>query len=110
MEEGWLAVALGTVAGVLSTASFVPQVLKALREGDTSASSKRMHLVNVMSFVLWTLYGFVLGSIVLVVFNGLSLALAATILFLKIRNDRRGESARSRPGASATELAEPRSS
>lgn len=110
MGESWLAVVLGTVAGVLSTASFVPQVLKALREGDTAAISKRMYMVNVTSFVLWTLYGFVLGSIVLVVFNGLSLALAATILFLKIRNDRHGERTGRRTHSSETELPDPRSS
>ena len=110
MGEGWLAVTLGTVAGVLSTASFVPQVLKALREGDTAAISKRMYLVNVTSFVLWTLYGFVLGSIVLVVFNGLSLALSATILFLKIRDDRRGDIRRSQADGSRTELPDARSS
>ena len=110
MGEGWLAVTLGTLAGVLSTASFVPQVVKALREHDTAAISKRMYLVNVTAFVLWTLYGFVLGSIVLVVFNGLSLALAGTILFLKIRNDRRGGTKPARSDASGTELPEPRSS
>jgi MtN3 and saliva related transmembrane protein len=84
---------LGTIAGVLSTSSFVPQVLKAWREGDTAAISKRTYIVNVTAFVLWTLYGLVLGSLPLIVFNALSLALAATILVLKIRGDRRARGA-----------------
>jgi MtN3 and saliva related transmembrane protein len=91
--EGPLANALGTIAGVLSTSSFVPQVLKAWREGDTAAISKRTYIVNVTAFVLWTLYGLVLGSLPLIVFNALSLALAATILVLKIRGDRRARGA-----------------
>lgn len=86
--DGWLPNALGIVAGLLSVSSFVPQVLKAWREGDTDAISKRMYLVTVTAFVLWTSYGFVLGSPVLIVFNALSLVLSGSILWLKIRNDR----------------------
>ena len=91
--EGWLPTALGTVAGLLSTSSFVPQVLKAWRESDTDAISKRMYIVTVTAFVLWTAYGFVIGSLPLIVFNALSLVLSGTILALKLRNDRRARSA-----------------
>jgi MtN3 and saliva related transmembrane protein len=91
--EGWLPTALGTVAGLLSTSSFVPQVLKAWREGDTDAISKRMYIVTVTAFVLWTAYGFVIGSLPLIVFNALSLVLSGTILALKLRDDRRARSA-----------------
>jgi MtN3 and saliva related transmembrane protein len=65
--DSWLPNTLGIVAGVLSTSSFVPQVLKAWREGDTDAISKRMYMVTVTAFTLWTCYGFVLGSPVLIV-------------------------------------------
>jgi MtN3 and saliva related transmembrane protein len=91
--EGWLRTALGTVAGLLSTSSFVSQVLKAWREGDTDAISKRMYIVTVTAFVLWTAYGFVIGSLPLIVFNALSLVLSGTILALKLRDDRRARSA-----------------
>ena len=87
--EGWLPTVLGSVAGFLSTASFAPQVWKAIREGDTGAISKRMYIVTVTAFVLWIAYGFVIGAMPLIIFNSLSLALSGTILFLKIRNDRR---------------------
>ena len=86
----WLPTALGMVAGILSTTSFMPQVKKAWQEG-TEGVSKRMYFVTVSAFVLWTAYGFLLGSLPLIVFNILSLLLSSTILFLKIRNDRRGE-------------------
>ncbi len=84
----WLPTILATVAGILSTASFVPQVLKAWRERDTAAISKRMYLVTVTAFTLWSLYGFLIGAMPLIIFNLLSLALSGAILFLKIRNDR----------------------
>ncbi|MGO4387976.1 SemiSWEET family sugar transporter [Microvirga sp. 2YAF29] len=94
----WLPTILATVAGILSTASFVPQVLKAWRERDTAAISKRMYIVTVTAFTLWSSYGFLIGNMPLIVFNLLSLCLSGTILALKIRNDRqeaRGEGASS---------------
>jgi MtN3 and saliva related transmembrane protein len=112
LTQWWLPTVLGTLAGLLSTASFVPQVLKAWREADTHAISKRTYIVNVTAFVLWTLYGVLLGSLVLIVFNGLSLLLAGTILVLKIRGERREGSsgpAGERHGRGA-ELSEPRPS
>ena len=89
--QSWITPVLGTVAGILSTASFVPQVVKAWREGDTHAISKRMYLVTVSAFTMWTIYGFLLGSWPLIVFNVLSLGLSGSILFLKLRNQHRGE-------------------
>ena len=87
MNESWLPNVLGTVAGLLSTSSFVPQVLKAWREGDTKAISKRTYIINTTSFVLWTIFGFLIWSFPVIVFNALSLALTTTILVLKIQND-----------------------
>ena len=103
--EGWWPTALGMVAGTCTTFCFVPQLLKAWREGDTEAISKRMYIVTVSAFVLWTIYGFVIGSFPIIVFNILSLVLSATILVLKLRNRGRSEdqgqgaaSARTEPG------------
>jgi MtN3 and saliva related transmembrane protein len=88
--EGWMPTILGTVAGILSTASFVPQVIKAWREGNTEAISKRMYIVTVSAFTLWTVYGFVIGSVPIIVFNILSLVLSGTILVLKLRGRAKG--------------------
>jgi MtN3 and saliva related transmembrane protein len=90
--ESWWATALGTLAGILSTSSFVPQVIKAYREGNTEGISKKMYFVTVSAFTLWTVYGFLVGSIPLIVFNALSLVLSGTVLFLKLRNRRRAAS------------------
>ena len=93
MQESWLATMLGTIAGLLSMTSFVPQVLKAWREGDTAAISKRTYIINSTSFVLWTIFGFLIWSFPVIVFNALSLGLSATILFLKVRGERATTSA-----------------
>src|SRR5512134_2316765 len=76
---------IGTVAGICSTSSFVPQVLKAWREGDTAAISKRMYVITVTAFSLWIVYGAMIGSLPIVVFNTASLILSAIILMFKLR-------------------------
>ena len=76
---------VGTVAGLCSTSSFIPQVLKAWRERDTTAISKRMYLVTVSAFSLWIIYGLMIASIPIVAFNIASLLLSGTILLLKLR-------------------------
>ena len=100
--EGWLPTVLGTIAGLLSTFSFVPQVVKAWREGNTEAISKRMYIVTVSAFTLWTVYGFVIGSMPIIIFNILSLVLSATILVLKLRSrpsETTASTGRTEPGA-----------
>jgi MtN3 and saliva related transmembrane protein len=87
--ESWLATLIGTIAGICSCTSFVPQVLKVWRGGETEAISLRMYVVTVTAFCLWVTYGVLIGSIPVIFFNALSLALAATILVFKIRNVRR---------------------
>jgi MtN3 and saliva related transmembrane protein len=83
-----LATIIGLLAGSLSTYSFVPQVLKCWRLSDTGAISKRMFSVRAFGLVLWTVYGFAVGSVPVLVFSALSLVLSATILMLKIRGSR----------------------
>ena len=80
---------VGTVAGLCSTSSFIPQVVKAWREGDTEAISKRMYIITVSAFSLWIVYGVMIASIPIIVFNAASLLLSGTILVLKLRRQHR---------------------
>ncbi|GAC1328483.1 MAG: hypothetical protein NVSMB26_03860 [Beijerinckiaceae bacterium] len=84
----YLPTAVGFIAGILSTVSFAPQVLKAWREG-TESISLRMYMITVTSFTLWTIYGVLLKSPPLIIFNALSLMMSGAILALKIRNRKR---------------------
>jgi MtN3 and saliva related transmembrane protein len=86
--DNWLPTIIGTLAGICSTASFIPQVWKAWRENDTQAISKRMYVVTVTAFTLWIIYGVVISSLPIIVFNSLSLVLSAAILVLKLRGGR----------------------
>ena len=81
----WVTTGLGVVAGCCSTVSFVPQIIKAIREHDTGAISRRTYIINVTAFVLWIAYGFALDSFPLIAFNALSLLMSGTILVMKLR-------------------------
>jgi MtN3 and saliva related transmembrane protein len=76
---------VGTVAGLCSMVSFVPQIVKILRERDASAVSLRMYMVTVTGFTLWTVYGVLLKSWPVMVSNGVCLGLTTTILLLRWR-------------------------
>jgi MtN3 and saliva related transmembrane protein len=62
-----------------------------------------MYMVTVTAFVLWSIYGFLIGSWPIVVFNLLSLVLSGIILGLKIHNDREKSSKESHASASRRE-------
>jgi len=82
--------AIGTVAGLCSMISFVPQIVKILRERDAASVSLRMYMVTVTGFVLWTAYGLLMESWPVTVTNAVCLGLTATILVLRWRYGRQG--------------------
>jgi MtN3 and saliva related transmembrane protein len=85
MMPTWWPTALVMVAGLCTSFSFVPQVVKAWREGDTEALSKRMYFASLAAYSLWIVHGLMIASSPVILFNGLNLVFAATILGLKLR-------------------------
>ena len=76
---------IGSVAAVLTTVSFVPQVWHSLKTRDVSGISLGMYSVFTVGVALWLLYGILLLAWPLIIANSITLALAATILGLKLR-------------------------
>ena len=79
-----LVTAIGGVAALASTVSFMPQAIKIIRSRDTSGISTGMYIVTVVGFVLWTTYGVLLGQWPIMASNGICLALSAFILSMKL--------------------------
>ena len=77
--------ALGLVAGVLTTLSFLPQVIKAWKSRSTRDISLGMFATFCTGVFLWIVYGFLVGDIPVLVANTVTFILAATILVLKLR-------------------------
>ena len=77
--------AIGTVAAVLTTASFVPQAWHSFKTRDVSGVSLGMYSVFTLGIALWLLYGVLLQSWPLMIANSITLVLAAAILGMKLR-------------------------
>ena len=76
---------VGVGAAVCSMTSFAPQLIKIWKEKDASSVSLRMYLVTVAGFVLWTIYGVMLGKWPIVGSNAVCLTMSAAVLMLKLR-------------------------
>jgi len=90
MGSSGMAGIIGTIAGLCTVTSFMPQLIKAWRLNDTEAISKKMYIVTVTGFSLWIAYGLLIDSLPILIFNAISLVLSGAILVLKLRNRRRG--------------------
>ena len=91
---------LGYAAASLTTFSFIPQAIKTLRSGDTSAISLRMYALFSSGVALWGVYGLFTGDGPLIVANAITLVAAGLILDRKWRAwwAERGERQRLRGG------------
>ena len=77
--------AIGSVAAVLTTASFIPQAWHSFKTRDVSGVSLGMYSVFTLGVALWLLYGVLLQSWPLMIANSITLLLAAAILGMKLR-------------------------
>jgi MtN3 and saliva related transmembrane protein len=75
---------LGFAAGTLTTAAFVPQVVRAWRTRSVRDLSLAMLAIFTAGVVLWLVYGLMVGDRPLVVFNVITLALATVLLRFKL--------------------------
>ena len=82
---------LGYCAAALTTGSFVPQAILTLRTRDVRGISKGMYSAFTAGVALWLAYGVALREWPIVVANAVTLLLAATILTIKIVEDRRAQ-------------------
>ncbi len=79
---------LGTVAAILSTVAFVPQIMKIWRTGGKDVSFFMLSLY-VMGVMLWLCYGLAIGATALSLANAVSIVFAGTCLVLKLMKERK---------------------
>lgn len=76
---------IGYVAAILTTASFVPQVLQVVRTRNTRAISRTMYVAFCLGIAMWLLYGIALASPPIIAANAVTLVLASVVLGYKLR-------------------------
>ena len=75
----------GYAAALCTTGAYIPQVLKVWRTRATQDISLKMFLILIAGLVLWIGYGLWKGEFPIMAANGVTLLLASTILFFKLR-------------------------
>jgi MtN3 and saliva related transmembrane protein len=85
---------LGHLAGVLTTFSASPQLVYSYRTRDVASFDLKFLLMLASGLFLWAVYGALIGSLPIVVFNLIGGALWLPIIGMKIKDirDRRGRS------------------
>lgn len=76
---------IGSLAAILTTISFLPQALHTFRTKDVRGISLGMYSAFTLGVALWLVYGLLLGAWPVVIANLVTLALAGTILVMKLR-------------------------
>ncbi|KAL1528979.1 hypothetical protein AB1Y20_010300 [Prymnesium parvum] len=74
--------AVGALAGLMTTAAFLPQVIEIERTGDVAGLSLHMYIVFVGGVGMWVLYGVCKKSPSLVAANCVTFVLASYILWM----------------------------
>ena len=77
---------IGSIAAVLTTASFLPQAAHVLRTRDTRAISLLMYTMFTAGITLWGIYGLMTEQWSIIIANGITLVLATLILTMKARD------------------------
>lgn len=81
----WLINTIGVVAGLCSITSFIPQIVKIVRERSAAAVSLNMYGVTIVGFVCWTTFGILTESWPVTLANAVCLGLVVTIFALRLR-------------------------
>ncbi len=80
---------IGSLAAILTTASFIPQAWLTFRTRDVSGISLGMYSTFTVGVALWLVYGVAIMAWPLIIANVITLSLALTILTMKLRHGRR---------------------
>lgn len=76
---------VGLIAGILTSTSVLPQLIKTVREKKAEDISPIMFLVLFSGTSLWTYYGVLRDDLPIIITNAFSTLLTTVMLFLKFK-------------------------
>jgi len=76
---------IGSVAAILTTASFLPQAWHTFRTRDVSGISLSMYSLFTAGVALWLVYGILMKAWPIIIANIITTSLALMILLMKLR-------------------------
>jgi MtN3 and saliva related transmembrane protein len=85
----WATNGVGSIAAICTTISFLPQLIRVWQRKSAKDISLSMFLLFSFGVACWLMYGLGIHSTPIIAANAVTLALALTILTLKLRYDGR---------------------
>lgn len=79
---------LGMIAGLLTSASMLPQCIKMVKTKSTKDVSVISLSMNITGMLLWDIYGMILHDVPLVLWNSTSICVVSSTLAYKLYNER----------------------
>jgi len=76
---------LGYIAGILTTISFVPQVIQIYKTKSAKDVSLSMFLLFTAGVLMWLVYGIQSQAVPVIAANSITLLLSCVILFFKLK-------------------------
>lgn len=76
---------LGYTAGAITSLTFLPQVIKTLREKSAKDVSLMMFIIAAVNQIMWVCYGALQSNWVIILTNAVILSMSLTMIFLKLR-------------------------
>jgi MtN3 and saliva related transmembrane protein len=77
-------IALGLLGATLTTISFLPQLIKVFKTRSTRDISAGMYVLFGAAFLIWLIYGILIGDIPLIIANSFAFAQDIVILIFKM--------------------------
>ena len=77
---------VGLSAAFLTTSAFIPQVYKIYKEKNADGISLTMYIILFTGVILWFIYGILLGSLSIIIANGVTALLQLSIIIFKLKN------------------------
>ena len=75
---------IGLTATIVTTIAFLPQVIKVYKEKSAKDISYMSFIQLVLGASLWTIYGFMIGSIHVIISNAVVASCSALIIIGKV--------------------------
>ena len=77
---------IGLLAAFLTTSAFIPQVYKIYKDKNADGISLTMYIILFVGVILLLIYGVLIGSISIVIANGITALLQLSIIIFKLKN------------------------
>ena len=74
---------LGAIAGAITTLTFLPQVIKTIKDKSVKDISLMMFVIAAVNEAMWIIYGVLKDDWVIILTNAVILCLSLTVIYLK---------------------------